>query len=250
MPRLFQWNLVLRHGVPLGVGIISGHPRLADGTYINTSPIFRGIRTGDTLILETASGSTYHLRMEEWSPSANEAEWLVPETLGLPPDFWTQCARNREAAVEKEVADLKLSCKPCTLFLRIVGTHILSAFWLDANAQGQGIPVIEHQGAFQDSYIITDAYQINAKPRQVDVRFFQDSYLITNTYQNHSEPHPVELRLFPKEDHLEPFRISPSVAVLQIRNVGRADVTFGYPGRKILCEAGKSALIPIQKFRK
>lgn len=248
MPTLFQWNLVLRHGIPLGVGIVSEHPRLLEGTYIHTSPIFHAVRTENDLQLETASGSIYHLQMEEWSPSASETELLHPDVLGLPPDFWTQCVQVREDSSRKTASDLQSSYKPGTLFIRTVGTYILSAFWIDTNAQGQGIPVMEHQGMFQDSYIITNVYQTHSQPRQVNLRFFQDSYIITNTHQNGSEPSQVDLRLFPKWNRLEPYHVSQSLETLLVRNEGHTDITVGFPENKILCTAGAVTTIPIQNF--
>lgn len=250
MPTLFQWNLVRRYGVPLGVGIVSGHTRLLDGTYINTSPILHAVRTEDTLLLETASGNTYHLQMEEWCPPASKTELLAPEALGLPSDFWAQCLQVREKASGKKASALKSSCKPGTLFLCIVGTHILSAFWIDLNAQGEGVPVLEHHGMFHDSYIITDAYRIPSGPRQIDLRFFQDSYIITNAYQNRSRLRQVDFRLFPKWNRLEPYRVSQFLETLLIRNEGRTDITFDFPDRKILCTAGTVTTIPIRDFLK
>ena len=248
MLTLFQWNFMLRFGVPVGVGIVSGHPRLPDGTDIHTSQIRRLVKTEDGLLMETVSGSRYYLQMEEWSPSAREAGLLDPKALGLPPDFWMCCAQVRKEACRKKTAELSMAYKPGTLFLRVVGTHILSAFWIDAGAQGQGVPVLQRQGMFQDSYIITDAYQNRIEPRQVDLRYFQDSYIITDAYQNRSGPHRVDLRLFLRWNHLEPYKISQSLETLMIRNEGCTNITFGPFDRKISCGAGAITSIPVRNL--
>ena len=83
MLTLFQWDLVLEQGVPLGVGIVSDHMRLAEGANIHTSRICRAEQAGDVLRMETFSGSIYHLQMRERSPRTHEAEALDPERLGL-----------------------------------------------------------------------------------------------------------------------------------------------------------------------
>lgn len=226
MPALFQWDLVMRQGVPMALGIVSGHRKLMEGTYVHTSPIFQVERVENELQVETASGNRYHLPMKEWRPRIQEAGTLSPEQLGLPADFWTQCARAREEASRAEKADLQPLIKPGTLFMRIVGTSILSALWAGMDARIRDASVGGHLGMFQDSYLIRAACGEAEEADNVDLRFF------------------------PMENRLEPYCISEGIKSLQIRNEGCTDVAFGFEAGCVLCPSGTITSIPIRDLRK
>lgn len=222
MPTLFQWSLTLWHGVPLGIGIVSGHRRLKEGMDIHTSPILHAAREETGIQLETASGSIYHLQMKEWNPYTRDEDPLAPELLGLPADFLKQCARAREEASLLEKADLRLSMKPGALFMRTVGTHILSALWSGADAQIRDAQVGIHLGMFQDSYLVCGAYEEASTLRGVDLRFFSI------------------------EDRLEPYHVSPGLELLLIRNEGCTDIAFGFSQKNMICPPGMTTYVPIQ----
>lgn len=224
MPTLFQWNLTVRHGVPLGVGIVSGHPKLAEGTDIHTSPVLYAEEMDESLVLETASGSTYHLRLAEWIVSPGREDSLSPEQLGLSPDFWMRCAQHREKAFISEKANLRPIMKPGALFMRIVGTHILSAFWSSADSQIRDTSIGIHLGMFQDSYLVRGAYEETLVPRSVD------------------------LRLFPMRNRLEPYHISQGIKLLLVGNEGCTDIAFGSAAENILCSPGTITPIPVQSM--
>lgn len=222
MLTLFQWNLVLRHNTPLAVGIVSGHRKLEEGTRVHTSPILQASETKDGLILKTASGSVYHLRAEEWRPRQEES--LSPEELNLSPDFWTRCARAQEEAAARRTRDLETPHQSGTLWLRMVGPRILSAFWTGGNAREEEAAVLNRPGMPEDSYIITGLCQGAADFSELDFRLFQ------------------------KWNRLEPYRISPSLKLLLICNAGSTDITFGSSERNILCGAGTVTRIPAESL--
>lgn len=220
MPTLFQWNLTVRHGVPLGVGIVSGHPKLVEGTDIHTSPILRAAIKEDSLQLKTASGSIYHLLMKEWGFCPEKDELLIPELLNLPADFWVRCARTREEALRIKKSDLQSLIEPGTLFLRVVGTHILSALWAGTDSKIRDISIGLHLGMFQDSYLVRGAYEEGSKL------------------------HSVDLRLFPMWNRLEPYHISQEIKLLLVDNEGCTDIVFGADADNILCPP--ETITPIQ----
>lgn len=224
MPTLFQWNLTVRHGVPLGTGIVSGHPKLAEGTDIHTSPILHAEEMGESLVLETASGSTYHLMLAEWSISPRKENSLSLEQLGISSDFWTRCAQCREEAFISEKADLRPIMKPGTLFMRIVGTHILSAFWSGADSQIRDTSIGIHLGMFQDSYLVRGAFEETSALRSVD------------------------LRLFPMRNRLEPYHISQGIKLLLVGNEGCTAIAFGSAAENTLCSPRTITPIPVQSM--
>lgn len=224
MPTLFQWDLLLRHGVPVGVGIISGHRKLEEGIDIHTSPVLHAARIKNDLQLETASGSVYLLRMGEWSPRVGNTEPLRPELLGLPEDFWERCAQAREEASRSENAELRPIMEPGTLFMRIVGAHVLSALWAGPDAQIRDAPIGIHLG------------------------MFQNSYLIRGEYEESAASHHLDFRLFPMGNRLEPYHISRGLKLLQIRNEGLTDTAFGFSSKNIACPSGTTTSISVHSL--
>lgn len=222
MPTLFQWDLILRRGVPVGVGIVSGHRKLEEGIDIHTSPVLHAARIKNALQMETASGSVYLLRMSEWSPRVGGAEPLRPELLGLPSDFWERCAQAREEASKAEQAELRPLMEPGTLFMRIVGAHVRSALWAGPDAQIRDATIGIHLG------------------------MFQDSYLIRGEYEESAASHYLDFRLFPMGNRLEPYHISRGLKLLQIRNEGLTDIAFGFSSKNIVCLSGTVTSIPVQ----
>lgn len=227
MLTLFQWDLVLEQGVPLGVGIVSDHMRLAEGANIHTSRICRAEQAGDVLRIETFSGSIYHLQMRERSPRAHEAETLDLEQLGLPADFWAQCARASEEASRTEKAELRSRISPGTLFMRIVSTSILSALWMGTDAQIHDASVEIHSGMFQDSYLIRSTCRETEKTGHADIRFFA-------------------IPFFPAWARLEPYHISEGIKSLLVRNEGCTNIAVGSESKNILCLPGMTTFIPIR----
>ena len=227
MLTLFQWDLILRQGVPLAVGIVSNHPRLSEGADIHTSRVRHVERAGDGLRMETLSGSVYHLQMGEWNPRVHGAETLDPERLGLPADFWAQCARAKDAASWAEKAELRSNLSPGTLFMRIVSTSILSALWMGDDGKIRNASVGLHSGMFQDSYLIRGDCREAEAAGDVDVRFFTIS-------------------CFPEWARLEPYHISEGVKSLLVRNKGSTNVAVGTEAKNTLCPPGTTTSIPIR----
>lgn len=222
MPTLFHWNLTVRYGVPLGIGIVSGHPKLAEGMKIHTSPILHAVRMENRMQLETASGRVYHLLMKEWRPSSEKNEAPALKLLGLPSDFGARCVQIREDAFRIEKSYLWPFIKPGALFLRIVGPHILSVLWRGADSRIRDASIKIHPGMFQDSYLVQSAYQ-------------ESSTLCC-----------ADLRLFPIEDRLEPYHISQEIKLLLVSNEGRTDIAFSFSSKNILCPSGTITSILIQ----
>lgn len=219
MPTLFGWNLTVRGGVPMATGMVSEHPKLPEGEDIHTSKIRQAEETENGLVLRTVSGSVYRLRAGEWSGRREAA--LEAERLGLSPDFWARCARAREEAATAEKADLRRRAQPGTLALRIVGTGILTAYWVGAGREIRQTFVRLHAGMFQDSYLIGGAYPDDALPGDIDFRVL---------------PMPPA--------RLEPYRMSEGIRSLLVTNDGCRDITFGVERKHILCEAGTGTVIP------
>lgn len=227
MPTLFSWTIKAHGPVSIAHGVVSGHPKLPEGEHIHTSPILRSTQQEGCILLETASGSTYRLRLEEMDSSSNGSDPPLadPDRLGLSPDLWARCAQARQRAAESEEAALRSFCAPCTLRLRIVGTTSLSAFWSDPDRRIWCAPIGRHLGTFQDSILIR--------------RYLPDM----------PEDFQLDFRYFPFPHRIEPYQISDGTKTLLIVNDGHQDVVFGYPSHEIVCAAGMTTKIDTETER-
>lgn len=221
MPTLFSWSLKAHGSQFLAHGIVSGHAKLPEGDRIHTSAIRCITEVEDHILVETASGSTYFLLLEELDKSTGVSELPPLSELGLPLDFWERCIRARNQAAKEEEEALRAMNVPGTLCLRIVDTTLLSALWSGPGDQICRVPVRIHLGMFQDSVLVTE--------------LFEDG----------SGSHRVDFRYFPEQNRMEPYRISDEIETVLIINEGLSDVAFGREGQEIMCQAGKNTRIAV-----
>ena len=101
MPTLFSWSLNAHGSRFRAHGVVSGHAKLPEGDHIHTSAIRRITEAEDHILVETASGNTYYLMLEELDKFIDVSELPPPSGLGLSPDFWDRCIRARDQAEKK-----------------------------------------------------------------------------------------------------------------------------------------------------
>lgn len=221
MPTLFSWSLKAHSSRFLAHGVVSGHAKLLEGAHIHTSAIRRITEAEDHILVETVSGNTYYLMLEELDKFTDVSELPPPSELGLSPDFWDRCIRARDQAEREEENALRTMNVPGTLCLRIVDTTLLSALWSGPGGQIRRIPVQIHLGRLQDSVLAME--------------LFEDG----------SGFHRVDFRYFPEHNRMEPYRIFDEIETILIANEGRNDVAFGREKQTVMCQAGKNTRIAV-----
>ncbi|MBD5083788.1 MAG: hypothetical protein HDT33_01645 [Clostridiales bacterium] len=224
MPTLFSWYLKAHGSALLAHGIVSGHPKLPDGMQVHTSAIVRIAEEERGILLETQSGSLYHLRSEELGRKASSLP--APELPGLPSEFWQYCARAREQADRDREAALSTLNVSGVLCLRVAGPTVLSALWAGRSGPVRRVEPYVHYGMFQDSVLIQD--------------FVEDAAGVCR----------VDFRYFPYRNRIEPYKISEDVKTILIVNEGAQDVAFGYGENKLSCAAGAATEIDTAPWRR
>lgn len=228
MPTLFSWYLGAHGPDFMAYGIVSGHPNMFEGRDIHTSVLVRMTEAERGILLETRSGSLYHLRPEELSRRAGSPEFPLPapETLGLSQDFWPRCARARELADRREEAALSALNVSGVLRLRVAGSTVLSALWAGRSGLARRVQPTIHLGMFQNSFLIRDFWEDEAGVCRLDFRYCPDIY------------------------HIELYKVSENIRTILIVNEGVQDVTFGCGKDKLSCAAGTVTEIDAEPWRR
>ena len=222
MPTLFSWYIRDHGPAFLAHGIVSGHPKLPDGIQVHTSAIARMTEEERGILLETRSGSLYHLRPEELD---SRGDLPAPGALGLSPDLWQRCARARELADREEEAALSALHAPGVLRLRVVRTTVLSALWSGRDGLARRAQIAEHLG------------------------MFQDSVLIWAPSGDESGSFRLDFRYFPYFHRIEPYKVSEDIETILIVNEGARDVAFGTGENICSCAAGTTTEIDAKLWR-
>lgn len=222
MIRLFQWYLSEEAGYFCAHGVVAGHYKLREGSRIHTSAIVRAWVSEEGLRLDTASGSHYLLGLGDWTPVASKGPPPDVTPLGLGPDFWE---RTRAAEEAQEAAAREMDFPPRTLYLRMVGNRVLTAFWRGAPGPAREVPFTTHVGMFQDSVLVSD---------EVLGRLTED---------------PVDFRYFPLGvNRADPYLVSTDLEALLVRNEGTADILFGRSEEdETCCPPGADTRVPLRK---
>lgn len=228
MPTLFSWYIKAHGPAFSAYGIASGHPNMFEGKDIHTSALVRMAETESGILLETQSGSLYHLRPEELSRRAGSPKLPLPapEALGLSPDFWQRCARARELADQSEEAALSALHVSGVLRLRIAGSTVLSALWAGRSGLVRRVELAVHLGMFQNSFLIRDFWKDASGICQMDFRYCPDIF------------------------HIEPYEVSENIRTILIVNEGVKDVTFGCGKDELSCAAGAVTEIDTTPWRR
>ena len=228
MPVLFSWYLEAYGPDFLACGIVSGHRNMFEGKQIRTTVLVRMTEAESGILLETKSGSLYHLRPEELSGRAGRPEFPLPapETLGLSPNFWRRCAHAREQADKDREAALSALHVSGVLCLRVAGSTVLSALWAGRSGLVRRVQPAIHLGMFQNSFLIQDFGEDASGICQMDFRYFPDLYQIGL------------------------YEVSENIRTILIVNEGTRDVAFGYGKNKIYCAAGTTTEIDTEPWRR
>ena len=112
MPTLFSWYIKAHGPVFLAHGIVSGHPKLPEGEAVHTSSLIRAEEEENGLLLETQSGSVYHVRAEEFSARESRPELpppgrKTPCSASTPPPGRCACALPVQPSFRRCGADGK-----------------------------------------------------------------------------------------------------------------------------------------------
>lgn len=211
MIKLFNWHLDMLGGW-FAHGIVKGHDRLPDGTYIYTS-VLESIdldSENKRLVLLTHSQNTYYLDWKDINLNA------VKETKGVLAFFDISDSFISECEVLKQEVSKGLLSKASS----ILGNSELlysplekKAFYKNSDGDVREVEVSVHVGTFQDSVIIWDL-----KKHQVDFRYFPKGIC---------------------EDIFEPYHWSDGLNAVVIDNNLSTDIVFkGSNGKRVECKSG------------
>lgn len=149
-------------------GMCQGHEKLADGTYIHTSPVTKIELCDEGLDVFTHSGTHYRCKTEEISLDFLKETKMCLEKKEVNTAFLDNAAELVKKIEEEKFAEVKKLLKENDLYLEFLGVNLNHAYF---KKNGVLIPltVACHVGMFQDSYLIRE-------PGVVDVRYFDQMF--------------------------------------------------------------------------
>lgn len=225
MYKLTNWYFMKYAEGVIAEGVVEGHRRLEDGTFIHTSLIEMVLVKEDRLLMETYSGSHYELLFEEIDPKMRERslEALLqvksPDKAKITEELFDLCVKLWEEKEARQQKKLEEILQPGELYMFTSGVHVQSAYF--KKQDGTVIPVGcgVHVGTFQDSVLLRAL-------GEVDFRFF-----------------PMEWNTV-----MEPYHWSDGLDAVIIENVGNP---FQFVGtdRRITCERGTTNRIERKEYR-
>lgn len=164
MVKLLNWKLVEN----FAMGICIGHKKLADGTYVHTSPIVRIEACEEGLDIYTLSGTHYRCKTEEVDLDFLEQikEKLLARNIVI--EFLDNAKELAEQAKKELAEDVQKRIGENDLYIELIGIFVKNAFF---KKNGELIPIecCTHIGMFQDSYLMI-------VPGIVDVRYFDKAF--------------------------------------------------------------------------
>lgn len=180
-------------------GNVSGHPKLQDGIFINTSKIEKITEDLDNnrLIMLTHSNNTYELTLATINFNNIEYTKQFLEVFDISASVLEPCKRLHDESEIKLLSEVDSILENNELFLKTFGVYTQRAFYKDDIGKVREIPVRPHIGMFQDSYLITD---------------WEDG--------------KVDFRYFDKPNGIEPYHWSDGLKAVKIKNEGSSDILF------------------------
>ena len=180
-------------------GNVSGHPKLQDGIFINTSKIEKVTEDLDNnrLIMLTHSNNTYELTLATINFNNIEYTKQFLEVFDISASVLEPCKRLHDESEIKLLSEVDSILENNELFLKTFGVYTQRAFYKDDTGKVREILVRPHIGMFQDSYLITD---------------WEDG--------------KVDFRYFDKPNGIEPYHWSDGLKAVKIKNEGASDILF------------------------
>lgn len=95
-----------------GFGVVTGHKRFADGTFISTSKVEMLLVKEDRLLMQTYSGSMYELVFEDMNPHRAEVTKAAlqkvksPDKEKIGEELYARCLKLSEEKEQKRRAEL------------------------------------------------------------------------------------------------------------------------------------------------
>lgn len=226
MIKLTQWYLTehllkdTKEKCYVAHGVVSGHPKLADGDFINTS-IIEEIRldsSNNCLIMLTHSKNEYMLLLADIDFDGFEKTRDYLEEFNVPTLSLRKCLKLHHEAEEDILSKVENVLQNNELYLQFYGVFAQKAFFKNDAGEIREIRVTPHIGMFQDSYLITDF-----------------------------ERGEVDFRYFDSLNGIEPYHWSDGLKALRIDNAGQENITF-LSGDNLVCKSGEITLIESSQF--
>ena len=200
-------------------GIVSGHPRLVDGTYIHTSKVvsITFYETDNKLIMRTYSGSEYEMNLADicLDNYKSTAKWLKKFDVKLP--SYDECKSLADRIESEVIKSMNKILKDGELYLKMKGVFVQKAYW--KKTEIRTIDVREHIGMFQDSYLVTDW-----------------------------EKHEVDFRYFDELFGIRPYHFSDGLNAILIDNIGSSEFGFTSGEYHVSCKPGEITRIESEHF--
>lgn len=208
MAGLANWYFIKGNHFHLG-GIVSGHPKLADGMDITTSYVRTVVRQGDSLIARTKSGTVYNLELAEICMDKEVVYDTVAALKGFGFDeniiIEAQVLKERRSIEYLQNADKVLDNGE--LLLCMAGTNAIRAYFKFCNKVEQ-CQIRRHVGMYQDSILIG----LMGK---------------------------VDFRYFPKPNSCEVYHWSDGLKSVKIANTGAEQTIFDGRGSVLVIKKGE-----------
>ena len=161
MVYLSNWKY---NGIML-FGICQGHEKLADGTYIHTSPVMKVELCEQGLDVHTYSGTHYRLQANEVALEYLEETKKHLTLQKIDTSFLDGVSEQIERVQGQKEQEVEKLLEENDLYLEFVGTHMKYGYF-----KKNGVVITLHCGChvgmFEDSYLIRNA-------GVVDVRYFK-----------------------------------------------------------------------------
>ncbi len=208
-------------------GTVFGHHRLSDGDSIYTSKIEKiYLRAKGEYVMETHSGSLYHLLAEEMSPKEEKEtkEKLATFEFADGTEMMQELAEAEAVLNEKKKMidnceeTARMHMDEDGLYLIMEYMHVVKAIFKKGEKYREIFAYV-HVGMFQDSVLLTDWEE-----GEVDFRYFPNSMM-------------------------EPYHWSDGLANIYIHNVGRRNIVFEGTKRNIECKANEVTKISKCEYR-
>lgn len=179
MVHLSNWKY---DGVMLW-GVCQGHQKLADGTYIHTSPVVEMELCEEGLDAHTYSGTHYRMQTDEISLDFLEETKAGLEVDKIDTSFLDDVVRQVEEVQKQKEQEVDKLLEEHDLYLEFVGTHMKYGYFKNDGVV-MALRCDCHVGMFQDSYLIRQMGIVDVRyfPEENGIAFYHVSDGIHNIY--------------------------------------------------------------------
>ena len=146
-------------------GVCQGHNKLADGTYIHTSPVVKMELCEEGIDAHTYSGTHYKLQTQEVALEFLEETKHFLKLEEIDTSFLDDVAEQIETVQKQKEQEVDKLLEENDLYLEFVGTHMKYGYF-KKDGELIALHCYCHVGMFDDSYLIRNM-------GVVDVRYFK-----------------------------------------------------------------------------